>query len=309
MLHNNVLFLSQIRIMTKTAFMLLILMGLTVCTFSQSRKYDHFADAKLNLSKEAGAAYGVISTLEEGLYKLDFYNHYKDASGKKMEGLSISYHGNGKIEWKGNYKNNQFDMLWLQTDTMGRITDSVIYDRGKLQYDHTIAFYPNGKLREYSIANKINGTYEEKAYTENGALQSEMNFAGKTGTAKEYDSLGHISIRPLTSTDEVEASFPGGAKEFRKFLEQNLNANTPVDNGAPAGIYTVIVKFVVGKDGSISDITAETNHGFGMEKEVIRMIRLSPKWEPAMQHGRKVNAYRRQPVTFVVEEEKRRRRN
>ena len=305
--------------MTKTAFMLLILMSLTVCTFSQSKKYDHFADAQLNLSKEAGATYGVISTPEGDLYKLDFYsltkgnlaesNHYKDASGKKLEGLSISYRDNGKIDWQGIYKNNQFDMLWLQTDTTGRITDSVIYDRGKLLYDHTISFYPGGKVREYSIEDKIKGTYEEKSYTEKGMLQSEINFAGKTGTVKDYDSQGHISIKPLTSIDEAEATFPGGAKEFRKFLEQNLNANTPVENGAPAGTYTVIVKFVVSKDGSISDITAETNHGFGMEKEVMRMIRLSPKWEPAMQHGRKVKAYRRQPVTFVVAEEKRRRRN
>jgi periplasmic protein TonB len=46
-----------------------------------------------------------------------------------------------------------------------------------------------------------------------------------------------------------------------------------------------------------------------MEAEVIRMIKRSPKWIPAQQEGRFVNAYRQQPVTFVVEEEKKKRRS
>ena len=39
-----------------------------------------------------------------------------------------------------------------------------------------------------------------------------------------------------------------------------------------------------------------------MEEEVMRIIKKGPKWIPAMQNGRPVNAYRRQPVTFMVEE-------
>jgi periplasmic protein TonB len=61
------------------------------------------------------------------------------------------------------------------------------------------------------------------------------------------------------------------------------------------------VQFIVGYDGTISNIEATTNHGYGMEKEVIRVIRKCPKWIPAEQHGRKVKAYRRLPVTFLVE--------
>jgi protein TonB len=64
----------------------------------------------------------------------------------------------------------------------------------------------------------------------------------------------------------------------------------------------VVVRFIVNKDGEISDISAETNLGHGMEQEVIRLIKTSPKWIPASQYGRKVNAYRRQPVTFQIDE-------
>lgn len=102
---------------------------------------------------------------------------------------------------------------------------------------------------------------------------------------------------------EVDASFPGGISAWRRFLERNLNPSTPVDNGAPEGTYTVVVQFVVDKGGNVSDVKAVTKHGFGMEAEAERVIKKGPKWVPAIQNGRNVNAYRKQPITFVVASE------
>lgn len=102
---------------------------------------------------------------------------------------------------------------------------------------------------------------------------------------------------------EIEASFKGGEGAWRKFLERNLNPNAPVDNGAPEGLYTVYVQFIVSKDGTISDVRALTNHGFGMEQEAVRVIKKGPAWTPAVQNGRQVNAYRKQPITFQVTSE------
>jgi protein TonB len=99
---------------------------------------------------------------------------------------------------------------------------------------------------------------------------------------------------------EIEASFKGGESAWRKYLERNLNANTPVDNGAPEGTYTVIIQFVVDRDGTISDVKPLTKRGYGMEEEAMRVIKKGPPWEPAIQNGRKVKAYRKQPITFIV---------
>jgi protein TonB len=101
---------------------------------------------------------------------------------------------------------------------------------------------------------------------------------------------------------ENEAEFPGGLAGWSNYLRKNLDPNTPVDNGAPEGNYTVVVRFVVSKDGSISDVQAETKFGYGMEDEAMKIIKKGPKWKPALQNGRNVNAYRRQPITFVVSE-------
>jgi periplasmic protein TonB len=99
---------------------------------------------------------------------------------------------------------------------------------------------------------------------------------------------------------DKEAEFPGGSRAWRTYLEENLRADVAAKKKAPLGKYTVIVQFIVELDGSISNIVATTNYGYGMEKEVIRVIKKGPKWIPAEQNGRKVKAYRRQPVTFEV---------
>jgi protein TonB len=104
---------------------------------------------------------------------------------------------------------------------------------------------------------------------------------------------------------DIEATFPGGDQAWRTYLERNVNAQVPADNGAPGGTYTVIVQFVVDKEGNISNVQALTKHGYGMEKEVVRIITKGPKWIPAMQDGKAVKAYRKQPVTFMVITERR----
>ncbi|MFM2284982.1 MAG: hypothetical protein RLZZ543_479 [Bacteroidota bacterium] len=101
---------------------------------------------------------------------------------------------------------------------------------------------------------------------------------------------------------EVEAEYVGGASAWRKYLSNNLDSEVPGSNGAPPGQYTVIVRFIVSRDGSVSDVQAETSHGYGMEQESIRAIKKSGKWTPAIQNGRNVIAYKRQPITWVVSE-------
>ncbi|RZM01980.1 MAG: hypothetical protein EOO88_57455 [Pedobacter sp.] len=122
-----------------------------------------------------------------------------------------------------------------------------------------------------------------------------LGFAQNTIT----DDMGNV----VFSKVEIEASFPDGADGWRKYLVKNLKADVPIKNDAPLGEYQVIVRFIVSRDGSISDVVSETNYGYGMEEEVVRIIKKGPFWTPAMQAGKAVNAYRRQPVTFVVQDD------
>src|SRR5205085_8232143 len=101
----------------------------------------------------------------------------------------------------------------------------------------------------------------------------------------------------------IEASFPGGVAAWKRFLERNLNQNILEENGAPPGRYTVVVSFRVDKDGSITEVKAENNPGYGTADEAVRVVKTGPKWNPAQQNGRQVIYRQRQSITFALEGE------
>ncbi|MFZ6024524.1 MAG: energy transducer TonB [Bacteroidota bacterium] len=105
------------------------------------------------------------------------------------------------------------------------------------------------------------------------------------------------------TTVQIPAEFPGGIKEWQRFLERNLNSELPTDNGAPVGTYTVMISFIVDTEGKVSDVKAENDPGYGTKDEAIRVIRKGPKWIPANQNGRAVMYRHKQMITFKVSEQ------
>jgi len=104
----------------------------------------------------------------------------------------------------------------------------------------------------------------------------------------------------IYETVDFPAVFPGGKSAWYKYLENNLNAAVPVENGAKTGTYNVIIKFVVRYDGTLSGFIPLTKYGRGMEEEVIRILKLSPKWNPAKRNGINVSSVTKLTQTFVV---------
>lgn len=104
----------------------------------------------------------------------------------------------------------------------------------------------------------------------------------------------------IFSKIEITPSFPGGEQKWKMYLMKNLNASILKTNKAPDGAYTVVVQFIVDKDGFISDVKPLTTHGYGMEEEAVRVIKAGPRWSPALQNGKIVKAYKKQPVTFIA---------
>ena len=63
----------------------------------------------------------------------------------------------------------------------------------------------------------------------------------------------------------------------------------------------VIVRFVVEKDGSISQATVVKGIDPALDKEALRVIQAMPKWKPGMQQGRAVRMRCTQPVQFKLQ--------
>jgi len=103
----------------------------------------------------------------------------------------------------------------------------------------------------------------------------------------------------LIAFPERLPSFPGGPQAWKVFLQNNLDARIPWEKGAPSGRYIVKVRFIVDREGKVSNIEALTSFGYGMEEEVIRLIEKSDKWMPGWQKGRAVKTYMLQSIVFL----------
>ena len=105
----------------------------------------------------------------------------------------------------------------------------------------------------------------------------------------------------IFTKSEIPARFPGGDSAWNAYLHKNLNTTIPASNGMLTGTYTVMAVFEVRKDGTLTEISTKSAIDTGMDYEVIRLIKHSPKWIPARQNGRQVNAFVLLPIIFKVE--------
>jgi hypothetical protein len=82
---------------------------------------------------------------------------------------------------------------------------------------------------------------------------------------------------------EIKSAFPGGDSAWVRSVEKNINQSIAVDKRVKKGKYIVSVKFILSKDGILSDIACENDPGFGLCGEVIRVFKKTKKWTPARQ--------------------------
>lgn len=143
------------------------------------------------------------------------------------------------------------------------------------------------------------GTINQEGAKEDGVIAPPVE---KTGIGVEAPKMDDDIDKEFT-TVQIEAQFPGGIEGWRRFLERNLNKDIASENGAPAADYSVIISFIVNKDGIISDVRAENDPGYGTKAEAIRVIQKSTRWTPAIQNGRNVIYRQKQKITFRVSDE------
>lgn len=97
---------------------------------------------------------------------------------------------------------------------------------------------------------------------------------------------------------EVDAEYPGGLQSMIQFLAKNIKYPTRAVVKNIEGKLTI--RFVVDTKGKISG--AKILRGMPecpeCEAEALRVIKKMPKWKPALNNGKKVNAYFDLPIVF-----------
>lgn len=98
---------------------------------------------------------------------------------------------------------------------------------------------------------------------------------------------------------EQQAEFPGGMAAMYKFLNKNQKYPPSARRMGVEG--KVFVKFIVDREGAISNIEIMKGINADLDKEAIRLIKLMPPWKPGKQNGRSVKSQFVLPINFKLE--------
>lgn len=117
------------------------------------------------------------------------------------------------------------------------------------------------------------------------------------GTNSVY--IHNLSANDTLTTAPVMPEFPGGIEAFLRFIDKSIK-EPPSGRccyiGFPA---RTIVQFVIDKDGNVVNPKVIRGLDPMLDKEALRVIKLSPKWKPGeLEDGTKVAVYYTVPVLF-----------
>lgn len=98
---------------------------------------------------------------------------------------------------------------------------------------------------------------------------------------------------------EQKPEFPGGEAAMYKYLGDNIVYPSAASEEGIQG--RVVVEFVVGKDGSITNVKVVRPRHPALDKEAVRVIKSMPKWIPGRNNGQPVKVTYTLPVTFKLQ--------
>ena len=95
---------------------------------------------------------------------------------------------------------------------------------------------------------------------------------------------------------EQMPSFPGGTQKLKEFIEENLRYPKELEETCVQG--RVIVRFIVERNGKLSNVKVVKSVHPALDKEAIRIVKLMPRWIPGRQNGITVRVKFYIPIIF-----------
>ncbi len=106
---------------------------------------------------------------------------------------------------------------------------------------------------------------------------------------------------PIYNAEEMPTFQGGGLNVFRDWVQKQLvYPRMAIENNIQG---TVTLKFVIERDGSLSNIEELASPDRSLTEEATRVLKTSPKWEPGKQRNRPVRVFYTLPVQFRLEQQ------
>ena len=117
-----------------------------------------------------------------------------------------------------------------------------------------------------------------------------FSFMTSTAQTKKNDML--------FSVVEVMPQYPGGQIAMMKYIMENMKYPEQAMKEGIQG--QVTVRFIVEKDGSISNVRPIHSVHTLLDKEAVRVVKSMPKWSPGKQNGKPVRVQLIVPIMFKL---------
>lgn len=122
----------------------------------------------------------------------------------------------------------------------------------------------------------------------------DLTLAEESADAASFDTGGKKEAPEVFIMVEDMPEYPGGMEAFKKYITDNLRLPEEITRQGIKG--KVYVQFTVDTDGSLIDIKIIRGLDPAIDKEVLRIMKLSPRWKPGKQKGKPVKVQYVLPV-------------
>ena len=135
-----------------------------------------------------------------------------------------------------------------------------------------------------------------------GLLLSANLFAQQGATGAKGEATVPAAQDTVYSQLQVDrrAIYPGGTSAWEAFFAKNHRY--PAVAKASGLQTTVVVRFVIQKDGSVTDPEIICSSHPLFTEEVLRLLKIMPKWKPALKRGKPCASYYKLPFIFQLKE-------
>ena len=121
---------------------------------------------------------------------------------------------------------------------------------------------------------------------------------GDTTVLVNVDPVPVIAPDKVEDFPDIEAEFPGGYEEWKKYLLKEMKYPEIAIENEDQG--TVYVMFIIETDGSIGDVKVTKGVSFEVDREARRVIKSSPKWIPGRINKVNVRSRLNIPIKFNI---------
>ena len=172
-----------------------------------------------------------------------------------------------------------------------KVKSSVKFTAPEIKKDNEVRPEDEMKSQDEIMSSKLSvGSFDVKGNDEGGeVLKAKEVIATEPVKPKEEENK-------VFDVVEQMPSFPGGNAALMNYLGQNIKYPVIAEENGIQG--RVIVQFVVGKDGHISDVRVAKSVDPSLDKEAVRVVKGMPRWIPGKQNGQAVTVRYTLPVTF-----------